>query len=360
MIFRQLIDKESSTYTYILGDPETREAVIIDPVREQFERDTRFIDELGLRVLFTIETHMHADHITSSGLFRRDKKSQSIVSFFSGADCADSKVNDGDEISFGEQRLIVLTTPGHTNGCMSLHSPKHKMVFTGDALMIRGCGRTDFQEGSAIKLFESVHSKIFTLPDETLVFPAHDYKGRTVSSVREEKKYNPRLGGGNTKEEFCRIMSNLDLSYPKKIDEAVPANLQCGILSSDEKMKSSSQLSPSASDSWAPIHRRQDIPEVNTKWVKKNMETLRLIDIRDVAEFYSLPPLPSSELIPMNTLLDALKDTPKDERIVIICRSGIRSATMVISMEQQGFICVASMKGGMQDWVVSSVGNCGK
>jgi rhodanese-related sulfurtransferase len=285
---------------------------------------------------------------------------KSIVSCFSGADCADFKVNDGDEISFGKQRLTVHTTPGHTNGCMSLHSPKHKMVFTGDTLMIRGCGRTDFQEGSAKKLFESVHSKIFTLPDETLVFPAHDYHGRTVSTISEEKKYNPRLGGGKSKEDFCRIMSDLNLSYPKKIDEAVPANLKCGILNSEEQRDRSPPMSPAASDSWAPVHRRQDIPEVNTEWVRENMETLRLIDIRDVAEFHSLPPLPASELIPMSTLIHNLKDSPKDERIIIICRSGVRSAKMAISLEQQGFICVASMKGGMQDWVVSSVGNCGK
>ncbi|GMH34157.1 hypothetical protein BSKO_01991 [Bryopsis sp. KO-2023] len=228
LAFRQLFDSESSTYTYILGDRDTSEAIIIDPVLEQVEREVQLLQEMGLKLLYAINTHCHADHVTGTGKLKKLLPGlKSGISAASGA-AADIHYQPGDQIQFGSFQLVVLPTPGHTNGCVSYHMRcAGGMVFTGDALLIRGCGRTDFQEGNAEVLYDSVHSQIFTLPDTTTVYPAHDYNGRMSSTVAEEKAHNPRLT--KSKEEFVQIMNNLELSYPKKIDVAVPANLVCGI-----------------------------------------------------------------------------------------------------------------------------------
>ncbi|WIA11128.1 hypothetical protein OEZ85_011271 [Tetradesmus obliquus] len=232
LIFRQLFDAASSTYTYLLACSETKEAILIDPVLEQVERDLQLIDELGLNLVQTPNTHCHADHITGSGKIKSLRPGvKSSISANSGA-AADIQLQHGDTIKFGTLELRVLATPGHTSGCKSFYLPPVSpgspgLVFTGDALLIRGCGRTDFQEGDAGLLYDSVHSKLFTLPDDTLVYPAHDYKGRTCSSIAEEKAHNPRLS--KNKEEFVEIMNNLGLPYPKQIDRALPANLKCGI-----------------------------------------------------------------------------------------------------------------------------------
>jgi len=226
MIFRQLFDLESSTYTYLLADAITGEAVVIDPVLEQNQRDSRLIKELGLKLLYILETHIHADHITGADLLRAETGAKTAVAKTSGVECADRYLEDGDEILFGSHRLRVIATPGHTNSCLSYYGEGR--VFTGDAVLIRGCGRTDFQEGSSEKLFNSVRSKIFSLPEETLIFPAHDYKGVLHSSVREEKKFNPRLNESIGLDVFKGIMSALKLDPPKKIQVAVPANRRCG------------------------------------------------------------------------------------------------------------------------------------
>lgn len=232
IIFRQLFDTSgSSTYTYLLGCPITKEAVLIDPVKEMVERDLAVVEGLGLTLKYAINTHCHADHITGSGdLKKKLPELKSVISKASGAR-ADMHIEHGDIISFGAQgnpiNLEVRATPGHTDGCVSYVCDN--MVFTGDALLIRGCGRTDFQQGSSDKLFDSVRNQLFVLPDETLVYPAHDYKGRTMSTIGEEKALNPRLGMAKSKEEFVEIMTNLKLDYPKRIDEALPANLKCGM-----------------------------------------------------------------------------------------------------------------------------------
>lgn len=231
-IFRQLFDTSgSSTYTYLLADPSSKEAVLIDPVREMVERDLAVVDELGLKLKYALNTHCHADHVTATGeMKKRVPGLKSMIAKASGAR-ADEHLVHGDVVSFGDAEnalhVEVRATPGHTDGCISFVFDN--MVFTGDALLIRGCGRTDFQGGSSAKLYESVHSQLFSLPDDTLVYPAHDYKGRTMSTIGEEKKHNPRLGGGKTEAEFIEIMSKLDLAYPKRIDEALPLNLKCGI-----------------------------------------------------------------------------------------------------------------------------------
>jgi len=226
MIFRQLFEPVSSTYCYLVACPSTREAALIDPVIEETERYVGLLAELGLRLVYTLETHVHADHVTAADALRTRLGSRAVVKAGAGADCADVLAQHGDELAVGTLRLTVRATPGHTDGCVAYVMADR--VFTGDALLIGGCGRTDFQQGDARRLYASVHEQVFSLPPDTLVFPAHDYKGRTVSTVREELATNARLGGGKTVDEFVEIMANLKLAYPKQIDRAVPANRRCG------------------------------------------------------------------------------------------------------------------------------------
>ncbi|KAL3936697.1 MAG: hypothetical protein SGBAC_008041 [Bacillariaceae sp.] len=230
MGLKQLFDDTgSSTYTYLLWDTETKDCVLVDPVDVQVERDLKEIEELGLNLVYGINTHAHADHITGTGLLKQQVPAMnSIISTASQA-MADLTVANGDRIVFGNRSLVVKSTPGHTEGCVSYVADDESFVLTGDALLIQGCGRTDFQGGSAESLYKSVHSQLFSLPESTVVYPAHDYKSRTQSSIGAEVESNPRLGGGKTPEEFVEIMANLNLSYPKKIDVAVPANMRCGV-----------------------------------------------------------------------------------------------------------------------------------
>jgi sulfur dioxygenase len=225
--FKQLFDDDSSTYTYLLYDSETKDGILIDPVDLQVERDLREIETHGLKLLYGVNTHAHADHITGTGLLKqRVPGLQSIISLDSEAK-ADIKLQDGDQIRFGNRYLTAIATPGHTSGCMSFVADDKSCVFTGDALLIHGCGRTDFQSGDAGQLYDSIHSKIYSLPDECVVYPAHDYIGRTSSTIGNEKQNNPRLT--KSKSEFVEIMNNLNLPYPKRIDAAVPANMRCGV-----------------------------------------------------------------------------------------------------------------------------------
>jgi sulfur dioxygenase len=227
MEFRQLFDAETSTYTYLVWDTETREAALIDSVDTQLERDLQLINELGLDLKYTLETHIHADHITASGKIREKLGSKAVVHRNSGSDCADILVVDGDSIELGNQQIHILETPGHTDTCISYSIDG--VVFTGDALLIRGCGRTDFQAGDAGQLYDSIHNKLFSLPDDTIVYPAHDYRGFCCSTIGEEKSHNPRLGNNRPKQEFVNLMNALVLDPPKKIAEAVPGNLECGL-----------------------------------------------------------------------------------------------------------------------------------
>jgi len=230
MIFRQLFDKETSTYTYILGDAAAGVAVIIDPVIEQVERDIKILGELGLTLTHALDTHVHADHITGSGVLRERLGVKTVVSINAKVKCADIDAENGERITFGAYELEIRLTPGHTSSCMSfvVVDGQQTMVFTGDALFVRGCGRTDFQQGSPESLYNSVHTQIYSLPDDTLVYPGHDYKGHTVSTVGEEKAHNPRLNLGIDEAGFAVIMNGLNLAYPKKIKESLPANMACG------------------------------------------------------------------------------------------------------------------------------------
>jgi glyoxylase-like metal-dependent hydrolase (beta-lactamase superfamily II) len=230
MVFRQLFEPLSSAYTYLVGCDETREAALIDPVLETTGRDLQLLRELGLTLKYTIETHIHADHVTGAARLRELTGCRAAVPERSAAAHVDLPVREDEPILVGKLRLEPLYTPGHTDDhhVYLLNAGGFARVFSGDVLMIDGCGRTDFQNGDAATLYRSVHEKIFTLPDDTLVYPGHDYQHRHVSSVVQERERNPRLGGGRTVEEFVAIMETLDLPPPKKMDVAVPANRACG------------------------------------------------------------------------------------------------------------------------------------
>ncbi|MGZ3809286.1 MAG: MBL fold metallo-hydrolase [Bacteriovorax sp.] len=227
MIFYQMIEAETSTYTYLLADELTKEAILIDTVLETVERDLLLLSEMGLTLKYVIDTHLHADHITGAGEIRKRTGAKSAISHAAHVSCADIALKDGDVLTFGRYSLNALETPGHTDGCMSFHIDG--MIFTGDVLLIRGTGRTDFQQGDPKKMYQSINEKIFSLPLETKIYPGHDYKGLTYSTVELEKKFNPRIGGNRSQEEFIKIMNELKLAYPKKMDIAVPANKVCGL-----------------------------------------------------------------------------------------------------------------------------------
>ncbi|XP_022319983.2 persulfide dioxygenase ETHE1, mitochondrial-like [Crassostrea virginica] len=236
-VFRQLLEYKSFTYSYLLADPDTKEAILIDPVIETVPRDTKIVKDLGLNLKYAINTHVHADHITGTGFLKKQFPTcKSAISAESKAN-ADIKLKEGDKLTFGKYELEVRSTPGHTNGCITYVWHDKEMAFTGDALLVRGCGRTDFQEGNSETLYNSVHTKIFSLPANYTLYPAHDYTGQTSTTVAEEKMMNPRLT--KSREEFVKIMKELNLPYPKQIDKALPANLVCGLYNLPEEFSQS-------------------------------------------------------------------------------------------------------------------------
>jgi len=230
MIFKQLFEKDSSTYTYLIGCEETGKTVLIDPVIETVERDLDVLRDLGLKPTYTLETHIHADHLTGAKKMRALAGSKIVVPEMDGLSCADLGVKEGEVFQVGNIKLHPLYTPGHTSThhAYLIDDGTHKMLFSGDALLIEACGRTDFQSGDPHALYKSIMEKFFVLPDETLVYPAHDYEGRQITTIRQEKQRNPRLKEGTTEEQFVEIMNALDLPYPRKIDFAVPGNTACG------------------------------------------------------------------------------------------------------------------------------------
>ena len=235
LLFRQLFDRTSCTYTYLLAHLTIRTAVLIDPVDTHIDRDLKLISELGLHLTHVLNTHVHADHVSASGHIKRKLPHVKSVISKASAASADILVSSDDCIPIGPTfALRVIQTPGHTKGCVSYYLPPLNdnfsgMVFTGDALFIRGCGRTDFQGGSPHDMYHSVHQKLFSLPPDTIVYPGHDYKGMNCSTIAEELAFNPRLRKGISEQQFVTIMNELHLAYPKLMDVAVPANLNCGI-----------------------------------------------------------------------------------------------------------------------------------
>lgn len=335
IVFYQLFEPETSTYTYLIADQKTKEAALIDPVLETVDRDLNLVEELGLRLMYVLDTHVHADHITGAGEIRSRTGAKTAVSAESKVECVDIPLEDGQELFLGNKKIKAIATPGHTDSCMTFAF--EGMIFTGDALLIRGCGRTDFQQGSADKLYDSVHGKLFKLPDETIVYPGHDYRGQTASTVGLEKKFNMRLNESRTKDEFKKIMAELKLANPKKIHEAVPANLLCG------KSKDSRVLHPQNVDG---------VPEVSVEEVFLNMKKLKLIDVRMPEEFNNeLGHIEGSELKTLGRELEEyLKNGDRSQEIVFVCRSGARSGTATLLSMELGYKKTANMTGGMIRW----------
>lgn len=247
MIFRQLFEPLSSTYTYLLGCEETGQALLIDPVIVAMDRDLAEVQRLGLSLAYTLDTHIHADHITAALEIRKRVGSRIAGPAFDRLPCTDVEIEEGKPFEVGSLAFEPIHTPGHTDGHFAYRLGDR--VFTGDALLIEGCGRTDFQNGDTDTLFRSVRDKLFKLPDDCLVYPAHDYNQRRVSSIGQEKKRNPRLGEAKNLEQFREIMAGLNLPYPRFIDYALPGNRQCGVCPADlpdelEKYCSQMQLSP--------------------------------------------------------------------------------------------------------------------
>lgn len=234
MMFRQLFHQDSGTYTYLMASGVGREAVIIDPVIEHTEQYLQLINQLGVKLVRAIDTHTHADHITALGKLRDSTGCITLMGEFTKAECVSEHVKDGEKLDIDGIKLEAIYTPGHTDESFSfvLQQAQQKAVFTGDVLLIRGTGRTDFQGGDPAKSWHSIVEKLFTLPDDTLVYPGHDYKGWSVSTIEEEKTFNPRLAG-KSKAEYIDIMKNLNLPNPKMMDVAVPSNLKCGNAGTD-------------------------------------------------------------------------------------------------------------------------------
>jgi len=343
MVFRQLFDPVSSTYTYLLADAATRRALLIDTVFEQFERDRALLAELGLTLTHTLETHVHADHVTAAWRFHRALDSKIVLSGRSGAVGADLYVDDGDIIEAGSATLIVRATPGHTNGCITYVTKDYRMAFTGDALLIRSAGRTDFQQGDAHALYRSIKERIFSLPDDCLLYPAHDYAGRMVTTVGEEKRWNPRIGGEASESDFTGYMQNLGLPHPKQIDVAVPANLDCG----------RPQSAPAAEKpTWGPlVHTFAGVLEIDPIWVSEHRSAVTIVDVREVAELTGdLGRVEGSLHIPLGELRDRAAELPRDKPVVCLCRSGRRSAQACAILEKAGVVDVANSAGGMIRW----------
>jgi glyoxylase-like metal-dependent hydrolase (beta-lactamase superfamily II) len=231
LIFRQLFEPDSCTYTYLISCPDSGETVLIDPVLDTVERDLGVVQQLGLTLGYTLETHIHADHLTGAARLRSLAGSKVVYPKMDALPCADLGVSEGTPFRVGRIELHPLFTPGHTDThhAYLIDDGTHKMLFSGDALLIEACGRTDFQSGDSRSLYSSITEKFFTLPDETLVYAGHDYENRRITTIGQEKLRNPRVGNGRTEQEFVDIMNKLNLPYPRKIDFAVPGNQQCGV-----------------------------------------------------------------------------------------------------------------------------------
>jgi len=344
LVFRQLFDAQSSTYTYLLGDSVAGEAVLIDPVFEQARRDAALVHELGLRLAWTLETHVHADHVTGGWLLKQREGSRIALSAGSGAKGADRLLADGDRVDFGRRYLEVRATPGHTSGCVTFVLDDHSMAFTGDALLIRSCGRTDFQQGDAAALFRSVRERIFTLPGNCRLYPAHDYRGLMATTVDEERRFNPRLGGDVSVGDFTGYMNNLGLPHPKQIDIAVPANLRCG----EPEAGAPADREPG----WAPLtFTFGGIWEIQPHALEEHLGEVQVIDVREADEFAGpMGHIRDARLVPLGELKARAGEIHRDRPVVTVCRAGARSAQAVVMLQKAGFRDVANLAGGMLRW----------
>jgi glyoxylase-like metal-dependent hydrolase (beta-lactamase superfamily II)/rhodanese-related sulfurtransferase len=343
MILRQLYDAVSSTYTYLLADDKTREAILIDPVFEQSQRDLAMLQELGLSLKIVADTHAHADHITAAWLLKQKTGCLIASSAAINAQHVDIPLHHGEHFGVSDITLEVRATPGHTDGCNTYVLIDHSMAFTGDTLLIRGCGRSDFQQGDAAKLYRSITEQIFTLPDDCAIYPAHDYNGRTRSSVAEEKAFNPRVGGGANERDFVQYMKAMQLPHPKKIDEALPANMRSGMPEDGQQ--------PEEPD-WADIRITfAGIAEVEPEWVIQNQPSVTILDVREEDEQDEpLSGLNNAMAIPLSQLRERIDEVPRDRPVVTLCRSGKRSSLALGMLKTAGHDKVANIHGGILRW----------
>ena len=354
MIFRQMSDARSWTYTYLLADPKSKEAILIDPVFEQARRDCALLDELGLTLIYTLDTHVHADHVTGAWLLRKKRDSRIVLMKAGGAKGADILLGDGDEVSFGSRSLKALATPGHTSGCGTFVLDDESMAFTGDCLLIRGCGRTDFQQGSSTQMFHSIKEKIFKLPKECSIYPGHDYHGRMMTTVGEEIDHNPRCGGERSEEDFVATMASLDLPYPAQLAIALPANLRCG--------EPSDQKPLPKEPSWAPLrYSFAGIWQVDAHWLMGNTEGVQIVDVRPADEIAgALGTIASARLISLGNVVSDAQDLSRSRPIVVICRSGGRSSQATARLMKAGFKNIANLDGGVIRWAANGGALVGK
>jgi len=344
LVLRQLFDPTSSTYTYLLADRPGGEAVLIDPVFEQARRDAALVRELGLTLRWTLETHTHADHVTGAWLLAQQLGSRITVPAAGGATGAERTLSHGDRLAFGTRALQARATPGHTDGCLSYVLDDESMAFTGDALLIRGCGRTDFQQGDPRRLYRSVHQQLFSLPPDCLLYPAHDYRGLTVTSVREERTFNPRLGGEIGEDDFAGFMAHLNLPHPRQIEVAVPANLRCGRVDD-------AAGAPPWPD-WAPLDWTfAGLWEIRPAALEEVLDRVQVVDVREPGEFDGpLGHIATASPIPLGSLAARVGELDRGRPVVAVCRSGARSAQAVTLLRQAGFWELANLAGGMLRW----------
>ncbi|MEB3242034.1 MAG: rhodanese-like domain-containing protein [Cyanobacteriota bacterium] len=341
LLFRQLFDAPTGTFTYLLADVPSRQAVVIDPVFEQHERDLSLIRELGLELVASLDTHAHADHVTGSWLLHASTGCAIGLAAAARADNVTLPLQHGDHVPFGQRWLEVRATPGHTDGCLTFVLDDHAMAFTGDALLVRGCGRCDFQQGDAHTLWASITQQIFTLPEHCQLYPGHDYTGRAASSVAEEKRFNARLGGGANERDFVGHMENLRLPHPGRIAEALPGNLRSG---------QPRQASDAAA--WAPLERSYaGLPELTPAWVAAHRADLTLLDVRSAEEVAGPDGrLAGSLWIPLPDLEARLAELPAAKPVVVVCHSGSRSALATQQLLKAGRQRVANLRGGLSRW----------
>lgn len=334
MIFRQLFDSVSGTYTYLIASRRGGEALIIDPVIEKVDRYLQLVNELDLKLVKAVDTHIHADHITGLGALRDRTHCITVMGEMSKVDVVSMRVGEGDKLTVEGVSLDVLYTPGHTDDSYSFLMQDR--VFTGDTLLIRGTGRTDFQNGDPRKQYESLFGKLLKLPDDTMVFPAHDYKGETVSTIGEEKAFNPRLRV-KSMDEYVDLMNNLNLPNPKMMDVAVPANLHVGLAQAEIARRG---WAVTASEAQGLLGR----PDVT------------LVDLREVSERKRHGLIPGTLHAPYTSLQEnigtggLLHELARDKRIVFYCAYGERSAMAVQAAQDNGLKSACHIDGGIDAW----------
>jgi glyoxylase-like metal-dependent hydrolase (beta-lactamase superfamily II)/rhodanese-related sulfurtransferase len=336
MIFRQLFDSVSGTYTYLLASRRGGEALIVDPVLEKVDRYLQLVRELDLKLVKAVDTHLHADHITGLGALRDRTRCITVMGEQSGVDVVSMRIADGDRLTIEGLALDVMYTPGHTDDSYSFLMGDR--VFTGDTLMIRGTGRTDFQNGDPRAQYESIFNRLLRLPDETLVYPAHDYKGDTVSTIGEEKRYNPRLQVSGA-EEYVTLMNNLNLSNPKMMDVAVPANMRQGLVQADIARRGWAVLPDAARD----LVGGRDVV---------------LVDLRERSEREKHGTIPSALHAPYADLLENIQPggmihelaTATGKRLLFYCAFGERSAMAVQAAQDAGLTTACHIHGGIDAW----------